>query len=66
MQRNPEESFEAYKARRAISNQAVKDINKECRNGGTVNSRANRPGKGVKSTSYGELIRSHFALKRVK
>lgn len=64
MQRNPEESFEAYKARRAVANQAVKNINADSK-GGNANTRANRPGKGKISASYAEAIRMHFARKNL-
>ncbi len=65
MQRKENESFEDYKARRAISNKAVKDINKDSR-GGKEDTRANRPGKGIVAYSYGNLLRSHFAVRRLE
>lgn len=66
MQRNENESFEDYKARRKASNQAVKDINKATRNAGKENPRANRPSKGVVAYSYGNMLRAHFAKKRLE
>lgn len=65
MQRNPEETFEAYKARRALANQAVKNINAESKGGNQPNPRANRPGKGKIGASYAEAIRMHFARKNL-
>lgn len=66
MQRKENESFEAYKVRRAAANVAVKEINKAARNGGKENTRANRPGKGVVAYSYGNTLRAHFAKKRLE
>lgn len=66
MQRKENESFEAYKVRRAVANAAVKEINKATRNGGKENTRANRQGKGVVAYSYGNTLRAHFAKKRLE
>ncbi len=62
--RNENESFEAYKARRADMNAKTKALNAASRNGGKLNTRANRPGKGIVAYSYGNMIRAHFAKKR--
>ena len=68
MQRNENESFEAYKARRAESNQAVKNINAASKGASrnTPPPRANRLHKGKISASYGEAIRMFFAQKALE
>lgn len=65
MERKENESFEEYKLRRSISNQKVKDINKDSK-GGKANTRSNRPGKGIVAYSYGNMLRAHFAAKRLE
>lgn len=66
MQRNENESFDAYKVRRAEANQAVKNINAECKGGKGPEPRFNRPNKGDVNWSYGEGLRRHFARKRAE
>lgn len=65
MQRKEDESFEMYKIRRAASNFAVKQINAKTK-GGKGNNRDNRLYKGVMVASYGEVLRAHFAKKRLE
>jgi len=66
MQRNENESFSDYKARRAIANEAVKQINTQAKGGDGVSARYNRPNKGVVAYSYGNLLRDHFAKKALE
>lgn len=69
MKRKENESFEEYKARRAASNLAVKQINKDSRGGNRTSreiARANATYLGNKTYSYGELLRSHFARKTLE
>jgi hypothetical protein len=66
MQRNENESFSDYKARRAIANEAVKNINIATKNAGKTNTRANRVNKGVVAYSYGNLLRAAFAKKALE
>lgn len=60
MQRNENETFEAYKARRAIANEAVKNINAASKGGNGKPARHSRPHKGKIGASYGEALRVHF------
>ncbi len=74
MERNPDESFDEYKARRAVSNEQVRLINYRARSGGGRNSRADRPsrgGNGIKGiantnmTAFGAACAAQRASKRV-
>lgn len=65
MKRNENETFDAYKARRAIANEAVKNINAASKGAGrsTPSPRIGRPNKGKVAASYAESIRMYFAKK---
>lgn len=71
MQRNEKESFEAYKARRAESNAAVRSLNAESK-GGTKTARENRRAsisagrsRGIGITRAASTSRSAGAARRV-
>ncbi|NHZ94617.1 hypothetical protein [Massilia sp. CCM 8734] len=61
MQRKENESFAAYKIRRAAANLAVKRLNWESK-GDTTNVRASRPGKGM----FARALSDHFAKAALK
>lgn len=65
MQRNENETFEAYKARRTIANEAVKNINASSKGGNGKPARHSRPHKGKIGASYGEALRMFFAKKNL-
>ena len=69
MERKTNESFDAYKARRAAANQATGRINFQSRSGHGPSPRADRPrhrGIGIKgmassrNTVYGANLKNHF------
>lgn len=63
MQRHPNESFAAYKVRRAAANLAVKGINADTK-GGSVTSRASARSKRDNSKhagAFGRMLSAHFA-----
>ena len=72
MQRKPNESFAAYKVRRAAANAVTEAINAESRKCGTIGARAKlretmkRFSTGIKgmassrNTSYGANLKNHF------
>lgn len=66
MQRHENESFDAYKARRANSNAAVKRINQKTK-GGTIGSREKARSERDNSKhagAYGRNLAASFAQKR--
>ena len=69
MERKATENFQDYKSRRAVSNLAVKNINKDSK-GGTRTSRQmlrdSMKQAGSKLGGYGAIIRAHFDSKRAQ
>lgn len=63
MQRKENESFAAYKIRRAAANLAVRRLNWESK-GGTANARASRLGKG--KGLFARTLAAHFAKQALK
>lgn len=67
MQRHENESFDAYKARRANSNAAVRRINHDAKSGGKIGSREKARSDRDNSKhagAYGRNLAASFAQKR--
>jgi hypothetical protein len=64
MQRQENESFSAYRARRAAANLATKNINRLARSGGTVSSRKQLRSDSNPKGTYGANIIRTFARQR--